>query len=138
MSTPREGLLLLTNDSDWAAHITAPETHLDKTYVQIAGVLEEAWTQSLIRGVRDEDGEMLRAKQARVLRSGQKNCWLEITLDEGKNRQIRRMLAARSVEVLRLVRVAIGPLQLGNLPKGTFRPLTQDEKRSLDGAMLAK
>jgi len=52
-----EGLLLVTNDSEWAAHITAPETHLDKTYVQIAGVLEEAWTQSLIRGVGDEDGE---------------------------------------------------------------------------------
>jgi 23S rRNA pseudouridine2605 synthase len=133
-----EGLLLVTNDSEWAARIAAPKTHLDKTYhVQIATVVAEAWTQSLIRGVRDEDGEMLRAKQARVLRSGQKNCWLEIILDEGKNRQIRRMLAARSVEVLRLVRVAIGPLQLGNLPKGTFRPLTRDEKRSLDGAMLA-
>ena len=74
---------------------------------------------------------------AREASSGQKNCWLEIILDEGKNRQIRRMLAARSVEILRLVRVAIGPLQLGNLPKGTFRPLTHDEKRSLDGAMLA-
>ena len=133
-----EGMLLVTNDSEWAARVAAPKTHLDKTYhVQIATVVEEAWTQSLIRGVRDEDGEMLRAKQARVLRSGQKNCWLEIILDEGKNRQIRRMLAARSVEILRLVRVAIGPLQLGNLPKGTFRPLTHDEKRSLDGAMLA-
>jgi len=133
-----EGLLLATNDSEWAARMAAPKMHLDKTYhVQIATVVAEAWTQSLIRGVRDEDGEMLRAKQARVLRSGQKNCWLEIILDEGKNRQIRRMLAALGKEVLRLVRVAIGPLQLGNLPKGTFRPLTQDEKRSLDGAMLA-
>jgi len=132
-----EGLLLVTNDSQWAARIAAPKTHLDKTYhVQIARVVEEAWTQSLISGVRDEDGEMLRAKQARVLRSAQKSCWLEIILDQGKNRQIRRMLAARSVEVLRLVRVAIGPLQLGNLPKGRFRPLTQDEKRLLDGAML--
>ena len=90
--------------------------------MQIATVVAEVWTQSLIRGVRDEDGEMPRAKHARVLRSGQKNCWLELILDEGKSRQIRRMLAARSVEVLRLVRVAIGPLQLGNLPKGTFRP----------------
>ena len=133
-----EGLLLVTNDSEWAARIASPTTHLDKTYhVQIATVVAEPWTQSLIRGVRDEDGEMPRAKRARVLRSGQKNCWLEIILDEGKSRQIRRMLAARSVEVLRLVRVAIGPLQLGNLPKGTFRRLTPDEKRSLDGAMLA-
>jgi len=133
-----EGLLLLTNDSEWASRVAAPETHLDKTYhVQITTIVEEAWTQSLIRGVRDEGGEMLRAKQARVLRSGQKNCWLEIILDEGRNRQIRRMLAALGKEVLRLVRVAIGPLQLGNLPKGTFRPLSQDEKRSLDGAVLA-
>src|SRR5437660_4271057 len=68
-----EGLLLLTNDSEWAARIAAPKTHLDKTYhVQIARVVAEDWTQSLIRGVRDEDGEILRAKQARVLRSGQK------------------------------------------------------------------
>jgi len=78
---------------------------------------------------------MLRAKQVRVLRAGQKNCWLEIILDEGKNRQIRRMLVALGVEVLRLVRVAIGPLQLGNLAKGKFRPLTKDEKQSLDREM---
>ena len=77
----------------------------------------------------------LRAAQARVLRSGEKNCWLEITLDEGKNRQIRRMLAASGIEVLRLVRVAIGPLQLGTLAKGTCRRLTAEEKRALDRAM---
>jgi 23S rRNA pseudouridine2605 synthase len=134
-----EGLLLLTNDSEWAARIAAPETHLGKTYhVQITTVVDDSWTQSLTRGVRGEDGEMLRAKQARVLRSGLKNSWLEIILDEGKNRQIRRMLAVLGVEVLRLVRVAIGPLQLGNLPKGTFRRLTKDETRSLDDAMFAK
>ncbi len=133
-----EGLLLLTNDSEWAARIAAPETHLGKTYhVQITTVVDDSWTQSLTRGVRGEDGEMLRAKQARVLRSGLKNCWLEIILDEGKNRQIRRLLAALGVEVLRLVRVAIGPLQLANLPKGTFRSLTKDEKDSLDRAMAA-
>jgi 23S rRNA pseudouridine2605 synthase len=132
-----EGLLLLTNDSEWAARIAAPETHLNKTYhLQITTIVDDAWTQSLIRGVRNEDGEMLRAKQARVLRSGQKNCWLEIVLDEGKNRQIRRMLAALGVEVLRLVRVAIGPQQLGNLPKGKFRPLSKEEKDLLDRAAL--
>ena len=133
-----EGLLLLTNDSEWAARVAVPETHLDKTYhVQIATVVDDAWMQSLICGARGEDGETLRAKGGRVIRSGHKNCWLEIILDEGKNRQIRRMLAARSVEVLRLVRVAIGPLQLGNLPKGTFRPLTKSEKDLLDRAMAA-
>ena len=128
-----EGLLLLTNDSEWAARIAAPETHLEKTYhVQIATVADEAFVSALLRGVRDEDREVLRAKGARVIRSGQKNCWLEIVLDEGKNRQIRRMISALGVETLRLIRVAIGPLQLGDLAKGSFRPLTSTEKRRLD------
>ena len=114
-----EGLLLLTNDSEWAARITAPETHLDKTYhVQVGAVADEEFIQALVRGVRAKNGEVLRVKQARRLRAGQKNCWLEIILDEGKNRQIRRMLEAMGVEVLRLVRVAIGPLLLGDLAKG--------------------
>jgi 23S rRNA pseudouridine2605 synthase len=131
-----EGLLLLTNDSEWGARITAPETHLDKTYhVQVETVADEAFVQSLVRGVKTKDGEVLRAKHARRLRAGQKNCWLEIILDEGKNRQIRRMMEAVGVEVLRLVRVAIGPLQLGDLAKGGHRVLTADEKRMLDRAM---
>jgi 23S rRNA pseudouridine2605 synthase len=75
---------------------------------------------------------LLRVKSARVLRRGGRNTWLEIVLDEGKNRHIRRLLAAFGIEVLRLVRVAIGPLVLGNLPKGASRPLAADEKRSLD------
>jgi 23S rRNA pseudouridine2605 synthase len=69
------------------------------------------------------------------LRSGKKNCWLEIVLDEGKNRQIRRMLEMLGVEVLRLVRLSIGPLQLGRLAKGAYRPLSADEKLALDRAM---
>jgi 23S rRNA pseudouridine2605 synthase len=134
-----EGLLLLTNDSEWAAHIAAPETHLDKTYhVQISRVVDGEFTQSLIRGVSTNEGELLRAKQAHILRSGEKNCWLEIVLDEGKNRQIRRMMEALSVEVLRLMRIAIGPLQLGELAKGKHRALTADEKRALDRSMKVK
>ncbi|MGA2376441.1 MAG: pseudouridine synthase [Candidatus Sulfotelmatobacter sp.] len=131
-----EGLLLLTNDSEWGARIAAPETHLDKTYhVQLGTVADEEFIQALARGVKTKDGEMLRTKQARRLRAGQKNCWLEIVLDEGKNRQIRRMIETLGVEVLRLVRVAIGPLQLGDLAKGEHRSLTSDEKRMLDRAM---
>ena len=131
-----EGLLLLTNDSEWGARITAPETHLEKTYdVQIVSASGEQVARFLRTGVDVGGGEFLRARRSRLLRSGEKNCWLEITLDEGKNRQIRRMLAAQGVEVLRLVRVAIGPLQLGNLPKGQYRPLTIEEKLSLDHAM---
>jgi 23S rRNA pseudouridine2605 synthase len=130
-----EGLLLLTNDSEWAARIAAPETHLDKTYhVHVSTIADEEFLQALILGVNTRGGEMLRARQARSLRTGQKNCWLEIVLDEGKNRQIRRMMEAMGVEVLRIVRVAIGPLQLGDLAKGEHRSLTENEKRMLDRA----
>jgi 23S rRNA pseudouridine2605 synthase len=131
-----EGLLLLTNDSEWGGRIAAPETHLNKTYhVQVGTVADDEFVQALVRGVKAKDGEALRAKQARRLRAGQKNCWLELVLDEGKNRQIRRMMETMSVEVLRLVRVAIGPLQLGDLAKGKYRVLTPDEKRMLDRAV---
>ena len=134
-----EGLLLLTNDSEWGARIAAPDTHLEKTYhVQIGTVADETFLRALLKGVRSEDGDSLRALRARVLRSGEKNCWLEIILDEGKNRQIRRMLTALGVGVLRLVRVAIGPLPLGKLAKGAHRPLTEEEKQMLDRAMQAK
>ena len=134
-----EGLLLLTNDSEWGGRVVAPETHLNKTYhVQIGVVADEKLTQAMIEGVRSEEGEILRAVGARTLRSGEKNCWLEIVLDEGKNRQIRRMLDAFDVEVLRLVRVAIGPLELGKLAKGMYRPLAADEKLALDRAMAGR
>jgi 23S rRNA pseudouridine2605 synthase len=134
-----EGLLLLTNDSEWGAHIAAPETHVEKIYhVQIGRVVDASFVQALMRGVAGENGELLLAARAHLLRSGEKNCWLEIVLDEGRNRQIRRMLAALQVEVLRLVRVAIGPVSLGKLAKGTFRALTEDEKRGLDRVMRAR
>jgi len=134
-----EGLLLLTNDSEWSARIAAPETHLDKTYhVQVGTVADDKFIDALLRGIKTEDGERLRAKQARCLRAGEKNCWLAIILDEGKNRQIRRMMEAMGVQVLRLIRIAIGPLQLGELAKGAHRTLTADEKRMLDRAMRKK
>lgn len=130
-----EGLLLLTNDSEWAARVTAPETHLAKTYhVQIASVADEPLLESLRRGVLDA-GEKLRVTAVSILRQGQRNSWLEIALDEGKNRHIRRMLNAQGIEVLRLLRVAIGPLALGDLAKGASRPLTAAEKASIDKAL---
>lgn len=131
-----EGLLLLTNDSEWAARITAPETHLDKTYhVQIGAVADELLLQKLRSGIRASDGELLGVKNVRMLRGGEHNSWLEIILDEGKNRHIRRMFEVLKIEVLRLVRVAIGPLALGDLPKGATRALQVEEKQALDRAM---
>ncbi len=134
-----EGLLLLTNDSEWSAKITTPETHVEKTYhVQISTVADEQLIRALVNGITAEDDDVLHARRATLLRSGQKNSWLEIILDEGKNRQIRRMLAARNIEVLRLIRIAIGPLQLGKLAKGAHRPLTPEEKTTLDLRMQGK
>ena len=134
-----EGLLLLTNDSEWAACVLAPETHLDKTYhVQIDAIADSALIKSITRGVRIDDGSFLQAKRAEILRSGEKNSWLEIVLDEGRNRHIRRMLAPLGISVLRLVRVGIGSLVLGDLPKGASRALTESDKRGLDQAMREK
>jgi 23S rRNA pseudouridine2605 synthase len=132
-----EGLLLLTNDSEWAARILAPATHLDKTYhVHIGAVADAELIKSLNRGVRTGDGSLLYAKSAQILRSGEKNTWLEIVLDEGKNRHIRRMFEQSGIEVLRLLRVAIGTLSLGELRKGAVRRLTENEKQALDRALL--
>jgi 23S rRNA pseudouridine2605 synthase len=74
-------------------------------------------------------------KAASLLRQGERNSWLEIILDEGKNRHIRRMLEILETDVLRLIRVAIGPLALGDLAKGAVRPLTAQERQTLDRAM---
>jgi 23S rRNA pseudouridine2605 synthase len=131
-----EGLFLLTNDSEWAARIAAPETHLDKTYhVQIGVIADDALLEALKKGVTTSDGDFLRVKGARILRQGQRNSWLEIVLDEGKNRHIRRLLEHIQIEVLRLVRAAVGPLALGDLPKGATRSLAPEEKQAIDRAM---
>jgi 23S rRNA pseudouridine2605 synthase len=127
-----EGLLLLTNDSAWAATITDPASHLDKTYhVQVDCLFQQDMLAKIIEGCV-VDGDHLRAKEARPLRRGGKNSWIEIVLDEGKNRQIRRLLGALDVQVLRLVRVSIGPLELGDLRKGEVRSLAAEEKRSIN------
>jgi 23S rRNA pseudouridine2605 synthase len=130
-----EGLLLLTNDSEWGQRVLDPATHLEKIYhVQVGTLANEAMLAALRRGVT-KDGELLQARRVDVLRSGKKNSWLEVVLDEGKNRQIRRMLEACGLETMRLMRVAIGPLSLGDLAKGVARKLTDEEKRKLDSMM---
>lgn len=151
-----EGLLLFTNDTRWAATLLDPESHVDKVYhVQIDRVADAELVARMQQGVevpitprptakgsdylRGEaaaisEREVLRAKHVRLLRSGGKNSWLEVVLDEGRNRQIRRLLEGLGVAVLRLVRVAIGPLALGDLPKGGVRQLTPDERDALVAA----
>jgi 23S rRNA pseudouridine2605 synthase len=123
-----EGLLLFTNDTVWADRILAPATHIEKTYhVQVNCIANDALTQRLVRGQTTPEGEHLSAKRASLLRQGIRNSWIEIVLDEGKNRHIRRLIECCGIEVLRLVRVAIGTLQLGDLAKGQYRCLTPAE-----------
>ncbi|HEX7111776.1 MAG TPA: pseudouridine synthase [Mizugakiibacter sp.] len=122
-----EGLLLMSNDTAWAAAITDPRTHLDKTYhVQVTGAPDAGALGRMRTGIL-VDGERLAVKRVDVLRGGSRNTWLEVVLDEGRNRHIRRLLQALGFETLRLVRVAIGPLVLGTLPKGGWRNLDAAE-----------
>lgn len=126
-----EGLLLLSNDPGWAAAITDPAVGLIKTYhVQIDRPADAALAVRLRDDVVDA-GERLSAVDVQVLRSGSATAWLEIQLDQGRNRQIRRMLAAHGIDVLRLVRVAIGDLPLGDLAKGCWRSLSRAEAAAL-------
>lgn len=122
-----EGLLLFTNDTVLAQRLLDPETHLGKIYhVQIAGQIDDGQLARMIAGI-EEGGETLSAARAVHLRSGDKNTWIQVELEEGRNRQIRRMLDALGFEVLRLLRVSIGTIALGDLPKGATRALTADE-----------
>jgi len=133
-----EGLLLFTNDTECAQALLDPETHVPKTYhVQIDRLVAPEKLAGFITGV-EHDGDRLQARRAEILREGDKNAWLEIELDEGKNRQIRRMLETLEIEVLRLVRVAIGDLPLGDLGKGDVRALSAEEVRGLRNAIAEK
>ena len=126
-----EGLLLFSNDPQWAARITDPASCPNKTYhVQINAIPNDSDFKKMVQGIVVE-GASLAASTAKLLRHGEKNAWLEIILDEGKNRQIRRLLTALDFEVLRLIRVAIGSLQLGELAKGEWRELSADEVKNL-------
>jgi 23S rRNA pseudouridine2605 synthase len=130
-----EGLLLFTNDTGWAARLTDPSSHLEKRYhVQVDRMADVGCLEKLRQGAKS-DGDFLAVRQAGILRQGTRTCWLELALDEGKNRHIRRLLSIHGLEVLRLVRVAIGALQLGTLAKGEVRALTPTEVRTLASAV---
>ncbi len=122
-----EGLLVLTNDSALAERLTDPAHHVPKTYrVTVAGRPDEAALATLRRGVELSDGPT-RPARVRLLRGGDRASVLEVVLTEGRNRQVRRMSAAVGHKVRRLVRVAIGGLELGDLAPGASRVLTAAE-----------
>ena len=126
-----EGLILVTNDGEFANRLTHPRYEVPKTYVvQVAGKPQPEELAKICRGVYLAEG-LARAERA-VIRSHHKNSTLlEMVLTEGQNREIRRLLAKMGHKVLRLVRVAIGPVKLGKLPPGAVRPLTHQEVASL-------
>ncbi len=122
-----EGLLLLTNDGDLANTLMHPRYGVEKTYlVQVAGKPGHEDVEQLLKGVWLSDGNV-RARRVKRLRTQGDSTWLQIVLSEGKNREVRRMLARLKHKVMRLRRVAIGPVQLGRLPSGKSRPLMRGE-----------
>jgi pseudouridine synthase len=125
------GLLLMTNDTAFAEHITNPDSHVPKTYqAKAASLLSDDQIERLRRGVDLSDGPT-RPSEIRRMRDGPRHTFLEITLTEGRNRQVRRMFEAVESKVLKLVRTAIGPIRIGGLPIGKWRDLTADELASL-------
>lgn len=135
-----EGLLLLTNDGDLAYRITHPKFVLDKTYYAIcSGILTEADKQKLTQGVLLEDGLTSPAKVNNVQVAGNKKTTsFTITIHEGRNRQVRRMIAALGHDTLALRRIAVGPIKLGELAPGRFRSLAPDELNSLEFELSQK
>lgn len=128
------GLLLLTNDHALSAALLDPATHVDKRYrVKIRGrPSDEALTRLRTETVEDE-GLVLGPMDVVVAREAPRSTWLDVTLREGKNRQIRRRLAREGHDVEVLVRVAFGPIALGDLVAGAWRPLTAAEVAALRG-----
>lgn len=126
-----EGALILTNDGELSHRLTHPSFEVPKTYVvKVGGSVSERSIRALARGVELEDGPTQPAKVTPLDRSGGSTL-VEITITEGRNRQVRRMFDAVGHRVLGLVRTAIGPLKLGHLKPGSVRKLSPAEVRSL-------
>jgi len=131
-----EGLLLLTNDGDFALRLTHPRYEQEKEYhALVEGKPDAAALETLRQGLLlPGESRPTAPAEVRLLRAAENTTsWLSITLHEGRKRQVRRMLAAVGYPVLRLIRVRIGSLHLGNLPPGHWRMLTEEERASLAG-----
>ena len=126
-----EGLLLLTNDGEFAQALTHPRNHVQKTYrVWVDGALEPTMLDHMIRGVT-VDGERLKAHEMKRIHVNDKEVQYRVVLQQGRKRQIRKMIAFFHRRVKRLQRVAVGSLELGKLPVGQVRPLNPGEVRQL-------
>jgi 23S rRNA pseudouridine2605 synthase len=128
------GLLVMTNDSAFAERLTNPASKVEKTYlVKASRALSDDDLARLAQGVALSDGPTRPARVKRVRESGGRTVF-EIAITEGRNRQVRRMVESFDAKVLKLVRIAIGPVRIGDLPIGKARPLTAAEIRALAGA----
>ncbi len=126
-----EGLILVTNDGDLANRLAHPRYGIEKTYnAEVAGTIEKEDLEKLRKGVYLAEG-FARVKHVKVKTQYKQSALLEIVLDEGRNREIRRLLARIGHKVLRLKRIALGPLRLGELEPGAHRPLSHEELREL-------
>jgi 23S rRNA pseudouridine2605 synthase len=126
-----EGLILVTNDGALANRLTHPRYGVEKTYqVEVAGMLDRKELQKLRQGVHLAEG-FARVASAKVVRQYHHSTLLEIVLNEGRNREIRRILARVGHKVERLKRIALGPVRLADLPPGEVRALVRDEVRAL-------
>ncbi len=132
-----EGLILLTNDGEFANEIAHPRYEVEKTYrVIVAGEVSVETVQKLLKGVYLAEG-VARALAVRIKKKRKQSTEAEIVLSEGRNREIRRVLARLGHKVLRLKRIAIGPLRLGDMPTGAYRPLLRREVTELHEAAVA-
>jgi 23S rRNA pseudouridine2605 synthase len=126
-----EGLLLMTNDGDFTQRLQHPRFRIPKKYeVKIDGNLKDQDLQSLIKGIRLDDG-IFQPDHAQIIKKSPKSTWLSLTISEGRNRLIRRGFEALGRSVVRLVRVAVSDIHLGNLKTGTYRHLTKEEVKKL-------
>ena len=126
-----EGLIFYTNDGDFSLRLTHPRYGVEKKYlVVVRSEVKPDDLRAFTKGVFDE-GEVLKADKARLLKSNSGHSIVELTLCEGKNREVRRLFETRGIEVERLQRVQIGRIKLGQLPKGKWRTLTESEIKSL-------
>ena len=126
-----EGLLLLTNDGEWANRLMHPRHEVEKEYhVRVRGKVLDQQLKRLAGGVELEDGVTAPA-QVRMVKSSDQNDWISVTIHEGRNRQVRRMCEAVSLFVVRLRRVRYGSLEIGSLKPGQFRNLTDAEVKGL-------
>jgi 23S rRNA pseudouridine2605 synthase len=126
-----EGLIFLTNDGDFCLKLTHPRYGVRKKYrVTIEGRVDKELADLLVKGLRHE-GELLKAERVRILVTNNSSSLLEIELAEGKNRELRRMFEVLGRNVVKLQRVQIGPIKLGELRHGRWRTLTETEIKSL-------